>query len=123
MSTCADGDPCEFYKTRNIKARKQHQCDACKASIPAGAYYNQTAAKFDGELESFKRCGRCELIYRHLEERMKREGDYDEVPAWLLDCGHDYQERWEQDPPDDIAALAFMTDEEAGMLLQKEPRP
>ena len=120
MSCIAD-EPCTVYQERYIKARKEHRCDACGCRIRRGSTYSKTSALADGSWEHVIRCGRCEMIYGHLLARFKAEGECDEQPAWALDCGHEYKERWNEEPPPDIAALAFLTEEEAGRLLEKKP--
>jgi hypothetical protein len=117
MSVYADDDAADVYNETIRKARKEHRCDACSGSIKPGAIYSYTAALFDGGWQTATRCGRCETIYRHLEQKMR--GNYEEYPHWHLDCGHGYRDRWDEEPPPEIAALAFLTDEEAGRLLVK----
>lgn len=47
---------------------------------------------------------RCQRIFDHLVER----GSHcDMYPAQRLDCGETYQDHWGEDPPEEIAALAF----------------
>lgn len=120
MSVCCD-ERCDIYQERLIKARKEHRCDACGGIIRPGHVYSKTAALGDGSWTNVIRCGRCETIYNHLVNRFSKEAYPDEVPAWALDCGHEYEERWDEPPPPEIAALAFLTDEEAGRLLEKKP--
>src|SRR5690349_424705 len=117
MSVYADDDAPSVYTERYRKARKEHRCDACGGTIKSGDVYSYTASLFDGSWDSATRCGRCETIYLHLLEKMR--GNYDEYPHWHLDCGHEYKERWDEEPPPEIAALAFLTDEEAGKLLTR----
>lgn len=54
-----------------------------------------------------RRCPRCQVIYLHLEGRIRAEGDYDQFCDESLNCGHEYEERWEEAPPEWLAALAF----------------
>ena len=55
-----------------------------------------------------KRCARCELLYRTLKDKDDEGG-----VAFALDCGHDWKEIFGDNPPDEVAALACMTTEEA----------
>jgi uncharacterized C2H2 Zn-finger protein len=75
--------------------------------VAVGRKYHRTALLFDGNWETIVRCERCQAIYRHLSDRMAKEGDCDEFCDDHLNCGHGYQERWEEPPPEAIAALAF----------------
>lgn len=93
----------DVYSETVRKARKQHQCDACKERIPIGVTYCRVFMLFDGEKRSLKRCGRCQKLHQHL----RYIGGSDEWPDERLACGHGYKEVWGKDPPEDIAALAF----------------
>lgn len=99
-------DPCDFWVEKKPRARKDHWCGACSETIPRGDRYVRVNFKQDGEISSLIRCLRCERIYRHLQEKGRPVGM---VPCWLLDCGLDYLEEWEEEPPPEIAALAFVT--------------
>lgn len=117
--SCDDGEPCEWYRDKLVRARAEHQCTACSRLILPGHTYSLTTLKCDGEIHRHKRCGACELIYRHLV----KIGAGDMRPMENLDCGLDYEEEWGDEPPDEVAALAFMTDEEAGRALAKADAP
>ena len=107
---------------RTIKARKEHKCHACNERIAPGETYQCDSFLFEGEWNTVKRCARCELMYRHLDGRMREERDWDTYCDSELKCGHEYEEEWGEPPPEDVAALAFMTPEEAQAQLGKEPR-
>ena len=100
-----DCEPAEFERQNKVRARKPHRCCACGDAIPVGDVYTVHVSKWDGQISQIRRCLRCDAIYDHLNEIMP----CDEAPAWRLDCGHTYRERWGEDPPHEIAALAFMT--------------
>lgn len=106
-----DSYDCDYPKFSELTvrtARKDHRCSACgELSIRRGDRYELATQLFDGEWLRDKRCARCRAIYDHLLERMRREGDPGEFPDWVLGCGDDYRERWNEDPPPEIAALAF----------------
>ena len=89
------------WSETTVAARKEHTCSACRETIPAGARYRRhVRINEPGDRpEVWKRCARCEAIYDHL---CRTGGPYDQGPEPALDCGHVYD-----DPPDDIAALAF----------------
>ena len=101
------------------RARKPHQCDACDREIKPGELYCRDAILYDGEWSAVTRCACCELIYQHLSQRIRKGGDWDEFCDPELNCGHDYEERWGEEPPPEIAALAFMTPEEAQERLRE----
>lgn len=107
MSQYGDGDPAAVYETEWRKARKEHTCDACSESIRPGARYLRTFVVHDGNAYSIRRCERCQAIHAHLSARIRAEGDSEEFCDDELNCGHDYRDRWDEEPPEEIAALAF----------------
>lgn len=96
------------------RARKHHTCSACGATIAPGHYYTSTGIVWEGTAATTKRCGSCELTYRHLVELGRPHGMH---PREELDCGLDYAEEWETDPPEHIARLPLLSDAERGALL------
>lgn len=95
----------EVYKEEPVTARKAHTCDACKETIPAKATYWKVFTLFDGNVDSLKRCNRCEAIHVHLRNLCAGTGD--EIwPDERLACGLKYEDEWGE-LPDHIAALAF----------------
>lgn len=89
-------------------ARKAHVCAACAEPIAPGHRYYTIRIVYQG-IEGLKRCLKCQAIHEHL--RGLEPGEM--WPAEKLDCGEDYEEHWGGEPPAEIAALAFMTPEEA----------
>ena len=107
MSQYGDGDYCEVSDHSVRTARKVHHCHACGEAIRPGDTYGRTFYVFDGDAHTVKRCVRCEAIYNHLSTRMREEGEPEEFCDERLDCGHEYEENWDEPPPEHIAALAF----------------
>lgn len=110
--------------TQIRRARKEHTCCACRISIKPGHLYQIDKALFDGYWETWKRCGRCVAIYNHLAEKMtgaRNAGlrDREEYIEVALNCGHTYQAEWGEEPPPEIANLAFLNADEASNLLEK----
>jgi hypothetical protein len=99
----------EVYNERERKARKTHECAACKELIPAGAAYTVVFILFDGDPESLKRCARCQTIHEHLRDL----GDSEQWPDERLNCGEEYKQHWGVEPPPEIARLAFLLPGEA----------
>jgi hypothetical protein len=102
--SCDDGDPAQAWNEKTQRARKPHTCSACKLTIRPGDTYTRDKLLYDGRWDLVIRCARCQLIFEHLHPLCSAEGD---APARELDCGHDYNERWDRDPPEWLAALAF----------------
>jgi RNase P subunit RPR2 len=113
----------EYYRVYNVeirRARKPHSCDACDRAIaPGDRYASVHIVNSDGGGETVKRCGPCEVIHRHLRDN----GGGEMWPAEKLDCGEEYTEHWGKEPPEEIAALAFVTDADAGRVLAAEAAP
>jgi hypothetical protein len=105
-------------RTSKHRARKEHKCCACRGVISRGELYSYSFTVFDGEASELRRCARCDVIYDHLYELMKDSSG--EFPAWDLNCGHSYSDRWGEEPPSEIARLAFMTPAE---VLAELPIP
>ena len=104
MSEDAGEEYAAVYRDSWRRARKSHECDACDLTIEPGHQYHITFTVFEGAPDMTKRCARCQAIYEHLTSRMDTR---EEVCNPKLNCGHEYRERWEEDPPENIAALAF----------------
>lgn len=92
------------YNERFPRSRKPRQCEACKETIPAGAHYARVSAVYDGSAETIVRCIRCQRMHEHLRLLARSEGLW---PAERLNCGREYVEEWGEEPPEEIAALAF----------------
>jgi hypothetical protein len=119
MSMDACG-PADVYKNVRRKASKAHACSACRDTIPAGHQYHAITIVDDGDVYTYKRCLRCEQIHAHLAARCRALKDWSHHwPDEELNCGHSYEERWGEAPPEEIAALAFVTPEE--MQSRRQP--
>ena len=119
MSESCD-EYCTIHEKTLRKARKEHDCCACGRVIRPGQRYANVFTVYDGNAETFKRCGACEATWVHLLslcERLNRETCDNLYPREDLGCGLKYQSEWGE-LPDEIARLAFMTDEEASALLE-----
>lgn len=102
MSQWCD-EAADVYSERATRARKAHTCAACGEAIAPGHVYTRVSIVFDGTVESLKRCARCQKLHEHL----RTLGDHEMWPAERLDCGEEYAQHWGEDPPPEIAALAF----------------
>ncbi len=107
-----DSPSAEVYREDIRCARKGHRCDACRETIRPGDLYCDTFIVFERDPERIRRCLRCGSIFRILFQKMLRETNGEEQPALRLDCGHTWRARWEEDPPPEIARLAFLTPDE-----------
>ena len=92
------------------RARKSHLCCACGEEIHAGDRYHYTSGIWDGRADSFKHCARCMMMLDWLMRELAGSGD---LVQFDLNCGEEYE-----DPPPEIADLAFMTRAEAQALVR-----
>lgn len=121
---CGDGGETIVVDTqRRVRARKEHQCNACEETIERGHLYARHTLIYGGQVDETIRCLRCDIIYQELvvihrannEENRRRAredhfGDYDsDWPDVALNCGHEFKERWGREPPPELARLAFCT--------------
>jgi hypothetical protein len=101
------------YSEHVTKARKHHHCDACKRTIAPGQLYMRVSMVWDSTAKTVKRCGACQKTHEHL--RGLSPGDM--WPEEKLDCGLEYVEEWGEKPPEEIARLPLISNEEASELL------
>jgi hypothetical protein len=96
----------DVYEEIGRTARKPRRCSACNETIRPGNKYIYVAMLYDGEWSNVTRCLRCQRIHDHLKSRCR--DSHDQLwPNERLNCGESYQAIWEEDPPEEIAALAF----------------
>ncbi len=107
MSQYGDDEYVSVSSDEWRKARKEHRCDACHEAILPSHRYHRTWFIFDGNPHVYVRCARCQAIHAHLRAKINESGECDEYCDDQLNCGHEYRERWNEDPPPEIAALAF----------------
>ena len=105
MSVDVEGT-CDVWQNRWQVARKPHRCDACDETIRVGNRYHYHFQIYERDRDTVKRCARCQAIYEHLDERMSHNCG-EEKPDERLNCGHEYRERWEEEPPLEVQMLAF----------------
>jgi hypothetical protein len=111
-----DADPVAAYKETWRKARKDHWCCACRETIPRGHLYHYCSFVFDGRGESLKHCARCWEIYLFISDA---QDDPRASVNLELNCGMSWKDAFEEDPPEEVAALAFMTPEEGQKLAER----
>ncbi len=107
--------PCDVWDEDVRRARKERRCSACHETIKRGDLYHSTRSLYDGSWTTIARCARCEAMYRFLGS-VQGTGD---VCDERLDCGHEWQDNFDGEPPLVVQALAFLTPAEAQLLLSK----
>lgn len=109
---CDGGERVDVDRERQVRARKEHKCHACKETIERGHLYIRHTLIYAREVDVTVRCLRCDAIYQRLVEihrESNRVSDETDWPDLALNCGHEFKERWGREPPPELARLAFMT--------------
>lgn len=116
MSCEVDGyNAVESYTER--RARKVHECSCCDEPIRVGDVYVTIFVVYDGDPRTYKHCLRCHAVFQAAAKR-HQDLHTGESVRFDLGCGHDWRETFDEDPPETVAKLAFMTADE----LQAELR-
>ncbi len=117
MSVEADGS-CTVHRTRIVKARKKHSCVACRETIRKGDRYRYTFQVFDGDSSSFRHCLRCNAMISAID---REQTDPDHTTDAELNCGHTWEDVFEEPPPEEVARLAFMSRDDAQKAFGAKP--
>lgn len=99
-----EADVPSVWRSEWRRARLQHRCVGCSETILKGDRYHYCWGVYDGHPEHFKHCARCWVVYGYADSRMR---EYGMLASLALDCG----DIWD-DPPVEVAELAFMTHKE-----------
>ena len=124
MSLSCEGEVCSVWRESIRRARKQHCCSACRAVIRPGDFYSYTfCVNPDAGPETIRRCGSCEVTYRHLVaqcDAYNKTVNLDDARYSQADlgCALAYEDEW-GDLPSDLAALPFLGADERSALLVK----
>jgi len=110
-------DTIEAFRSTFRTARKKHKCCACWETISPGHRYWVAEGVCEGVWESWKQCLRCHEIYTILDGK----SSFYETPELSLDCGESWEDVFGEPPPLDVAALAFLTPEEAQQRFKGVP--
>lgn len=111
MSCEIDGSN-DIERYSRHRSRKKRRCSACPEPIRRGDVYVRIFVVHDGTADSYAHCLRCHAVFlaasrRHLEL------DTDQGVRFDLGCGHDWRSSFDEDPPAELARLAFLTADEA----------
>lgn len=115
------GEYNEVQSERYYRARKPHTCCACQETIPVGHLYSYTFTLFEGSAQGFKHCLRCDRMLDILHEK-HRAADSDWTVDIELNCGHEWKDFFDGEPPPELVALAFMTPDEMQAEFGKQAR-
>jgi len=64
----SDDIDCQFYSSKEPRARKQYKCDECRRAIPVGEKHRYTVGKWDGMVQSYRTCAHCHAASTWLQE-------------------------------------------------------
>lgn len=83
---CFEGESPEFFVQHVRKARKAHKCYECRQPIVPGEHYYYTAGKWNGEVDSFRTCVRCERLRSEIVAHELKEGCSSEEASPPFGC-------------------------------------
>jgi hypothetical protein len=55
-----DGEYCEVWAEKTVRARKKHSCGACEGAIAPGENYLRGFSVYDDDVSTWKLCIACE---------------------------------------------------------------
>lgn len=61
-NTCVisyDGDPCDLYTSKIVKARKQAKCCECREPVRVGDQYERASMMLEGQFLVYRTCPLC----------------------------------------------------------------
>jgi hypothetical protein len=73
-----DGEPVEFYSSKMLVGRKEHECCECRRVIPKGVRHEHARMKYEGDWSEYRTCELCISVRNN-----------------LIRCGHDIGTLWE----------------------------
>lgn len=100
-----DDDLSAIQRSDRRRARRNYRCYACDETIVAGDLHVYTFQVWDRGADTYRHCLRCWAMFDWLVHRLESS------IQWNLNCGEVYE-----DPPDEVASLAFLTREEIQAL-------
>lgn len=109
-------DACEVWCDAWRQARRAHKCCACSEGIRPGDRYHYASWVHDGRAGSFKHCARCWAIFLALTDQI-------EVVDPRLACDTTWEDAFYEPPPPEVAALAFVSRDEAQGLAPTDGHP
>lgn len=116
---CEEADGYNDVESRDIaRAKTRHVCSGCRRDISPGQLYIKTKVLYDGSWSSWKHCGRCAQL---MAELLDRHGAGVSVDPEFC-CGMSWFDAFDEDPPEEVQALAFVDANEASKMLEEEYR-
>jgi hypothetical protein len=92
----------DFASTKQVKARKHHNCDECGRVIEPGETYRRTAGSWEGDFFTNVACGHCYVFRKHISraDDCYFEGYYGGAHEWVcnryISAGELPGTTWEQ---------------------------
>lgn len=114
---CEDADEGNEITREWRRARKTYKCFACYEQVRIGDRYHVSIYIEDSKFAIYRHCARCWSIILALWHA----GAYS--VQWDLNCGTEWEDAFDSPIPDDVAALAFMTPDEAQALMKDTEDP
>jgi hypothetical protein len=99
MCQLDDEERCAVWSETPHKARKEHLCSTCDATIPKGAVYIRHFSLYDGHCSTAKVCGPCNEIRTAFGREHAYYPHPDTTLEYLDQCvqdARDEREGWKQ---------------------------
>ena len=77
-----DGEAPSCFSVTLRRARKQHHCCECPASIMPGEMYEYASGVWDGVGQNFKTCVPCAEVREQLIQDLMGVGYWDSLPVF-----------------------------------------
>ncbi len=96
----SDGDTCDVWEERQVRARKRHRCHECGGHIEAGTNYRRIDSLYEGTWAHHRVCEPCWEVW----ERFSREhgslivlNTLEEMLVECVDYNEGSAEQWGRD--------------------------
>ena len=65
-----DGDACDIWNEKTVRAVKPHRCDECSGDIPVGCVHLRIGSLFEGEWDTLRVHVSCMALWRFVHKEV-----------------------------------------------------
>jgi len=62
MCGCEDGEPCDVFRAKVVRACRPWRCYECERTVQTGELYESSVSLFEGEWQRLAVCWKCHAI-------------------------------------------------------------